>query len=109
MLGGETVQLCRWSGKTKNAHGQLVDAWDEAVDVEDVGVDAPVVSEPRDGNAHDVRYDYALYLPAGTTVGDRDRVIVRGITCTVERPGGPMQNMFTGALFRTEVTVRRVT
>lgn len=112
MLGithGETVVLKRYAGSTRNAHGQKVASYAAPEAVHDVGVDAPVVSEPRDGTTQNVRFDYLLFFPPGTTVGSRDIVVVRGHECAVEQAGEPLANFFTGDVFHTEVTVRRVT
>lgn len=108
MLGGETVIHEPWLRDGKNAHGQKIPVYDDPVRVDDTGVDVPDVSEPRDGTTRNVRYDYRLYLPPGTTIRDKDRITVRGHVCEVEEAGEPLPQMFTGSLFRTEVTVRRV-
>ena len=108
MLGGETVFHEPWIRDEKNAHGQKLPVYAAPVRVDDTGVDVPDVSEPRDGTTRNVRYDYRLFLPPGTTIRDKDRVTVRGHVCEVEEAGEPLPNMFTGMVFRTEVTVRRV-
>lgn len=111
MLGiiGETVTVQRFAGATRNAHGQSVASYAPAETVSGVGVDIPDVSEPRDGTTANVRFDYRLFFPPGMTISSRDRVTVRGHECEVEQAGEPLPNFFTGSMFRTEVTVRRVT
>ncbi|WP_058234121.1 hypothetical protein [Devriesea agamarum] len=104
----ETVTIIRHAGTTKNARGQLIDTWGPQVAVTGVGVDIPDTSEPRDGITLNVRYDYRLYFPPGTTISARDKLIVRGHECAVEEPGEPLVNMFTVRPFRTEVLARRV-
>lgn len=105
---GETVQLRRAGKATTNAHGQVISgAHGAAVNVPGVIVDQPVVSEPRDGIQNVSRADYQLFFPEGFTVGKDDVVIVRGHVCQVEEFGEPLMNAFTGAVFRTEVMVRR--
>lgn len=108
MLGGETVLHHVWTGEKRNAHNQKTDTWADPVPIDDTGVDIPDVSEPRAGTTQNVRYDYRLFLPPGTTVRGRDKITVRGRECAVEEAGEPLPNIFTGMLFRTEVTVRRV-
>lgn len=109
MLGGETVILEPWVRDEKNAHGQKVPVYASPVSIPDTGVDVPDSSEPRDGITENARWDYRLYLPAGTTVAAKDRLTVRGHSCAVEEPGEPIIHMFTAAAFRTEVLARRVT
>ncbi|MGQ4531851.1 hypothetical protein ACUIAC_01030 [Dermabacteraceae bacterium P13138] len=109
LLGGETVSLERFESEATNEHGIKSPRWAAPVEIQGVGVDIPDVSEPRDGVTRNVRFDYRLYFPPGTTVGDRDRVTVRGHRCQVEQAGEPLPNMFTATVFRTEVLVRRVT
>lgn len=109
LAGGETVQIRRHIGWETNAHRQKVPVYAAPVDVPDTGVDAPVVSEPRDETARNVQWDYQLFFPAGWSVSDLDLVVVRGHECQVEQAGEPLTNMFTGSMFRTEVLVRRVT
>lgn len=108
MLGGETVFHEAWIRDDKNSHGQKRPVHAAPVRIDDTGVDIPDVSEPRDGTTRNVRYDYRLFLPPGTTIRDKDRVTVRGHVCEVEEAGEPLSNMFTATVFRTEVTVRRV-
>lgn len=108
MLGSETVIHEPWVRDEKNSHGQKLPVYGTPVTIADTGVDVPDVSEPRAGTTSNVRYDYRLFLPPGTTIRDKDRVTVRGHVCDVEEAGEPLPNMFTATVFRTEVTVRRV-
>lgn len=77
------------------------------VEVEDVGVDYPSSMEPREGTTQKTTVDLVLFLPPGFKCTPRDRFIVRGHTFEVEGLGEPLHGFLTGALFHTEVHLRR--
>lgn len=105
---GETVQHIRWTGQTTDAQGYRTSGYAPAVDVPNVGVDVVADStEPRDGTVQRADADLTLFLPPGTTVGSRDKFIVRGETYQAEGIGVPLNNFFTGSMFNTEVKVKR--
>lgn len=106
---GETVAHTAWVRDECNAHGQLRPVFADPVEIEGVGVDVPSVDEPRDGSSGRQVVDLVLFLPAGTTVDRRDTFTVRGVEYQVEGESPELPNFFTGAIFRTEVKVRRVT
>lgn len=108
MLGGEIVHVERWIRDDRNSLGQMKPLYGPPEPIPDTGVDVPDTSEPRDGATANESWDYRLFLPHGTTIAAKDKVTVRGHVCAVEQPGEPIVHMFTGAAFRTEVTVRRV-
>ena len=109
LSNGETVTHSKWLRDERNAHGQLRPVFADPVEVEGVGIDVPSADEPRDGTSGRHVVDLVLFLPAGSTVDRRDKFVVRGSDYQVEGEAPPIPNFFTGAIFRTEVKVRRVT
>lgn len=105
---GETVQLIRYEGAKRNAHGREIDSYADPVEVENVGVDVPKTGEPRDGTSQRATADIVLFFPHGWHLSEKDQVIVRGRKYEVEGEAPAITNFFTGDGFHTEVNVRRV-
>lgn len=104
---GETIQHHRWQGGGKDPDGYRLPQYAAPVDVQNVGVDQPTTTEPRDGTTERAQVDLVIFLPAGYTCDYRDRFTIRGKLYQAESVGEPLRNFFTGDLARTEVSVRR--
>lgn len=108
--GGETVEHLPYvAGGTDDWGDPVAESYGTPVVYGGVIVDAPKSDEPRDGSSERVVADLVLFMPPGFSCGARDRFRVRGDTFQVEGLGSPNPNAFTGAMFRTELAVRRVT
>lgn len=107
--GGETVEYLPYVPDGQDDYGDPAPGYGEPIPYGDVIVDAPKSNEPRDGSSERLVVDLILFMPPGFTCGSRDRFKVRGDEYQVEGLGTPNANVFTGAVFRTEVAVRRVT
>lgn len=97
-IGVRTFQ----SGAT-DAHGNPVESWAAPVSVAVHGI-SPGSDEPRSTNRDLSLIEWTVYAPAGTTVGPRDLVIVRGREFTVEGEVkdytlGPWANPVAGVVF----------
>lgn len=106
---GETVQHVRWSHDERNAHNQLKPVFHDPVEVTNVGVDVPSPTEPLNGLSERQIVDVVVFLPAGSTVGHRDKFIVRGEEYEVVGDAPAITNFFTGTPFLTETKLKRVT
>lgn len=104
---GEPVEHLRYRPQGVSADGFKIPASFDAVTLKNVGVDIAVTSEPSDGTVQRADVDLVLFLPAGTRCDSKDRFKVRGKEYTVVGVGEPLPNFFTGAVFRTEVKVKR--
>ena len=105
---GETVILHRFVRDDFNAHGLAVPVF---ADEDLLGVAfAPMGGQaPDDGVAERVRWDAAIYVPAGAGISERDEVTVRGRRFRVVVPSGDWVNPFTGWAPGAEVKLRAVT
>lgn len=105
---GETVTQHAYTGSTKNAHNRETPVYQD-VPVENVGVDVPDASEPRDPSTNRQVVALVIFVPANITVSGRDQFTVRGNRYGVEGDPGGVRNFFTGTTFPTEVKLRKVT
>lgn len=106
---GEAVEHFPWVEENTDEDGHRVSGWADPVTIDGVGVDIITGKEPRNPEgAETATADLRIYLPPGFTCGHRDRFAIRGKTYEVEGIGEPLPNFFTGVVFRTEVTLRRV-
>lgn len=64
-----------WSAGGRDAHGNPTDSWADPVPVPVHAVAPRQQTEPADGNRNLVIEGLTLYAPAGTTVGEHDRVV----------------------------------
>lgn len=70
-------------------------------------LDIPTVSEPSRGAAEVDVAEATLYLQPGTTVDAKDLFLIDGTRFEVVGIAPVNRNVFTGAIFYTEVRVRR--
>lgn len=112
LVGAIPATHRRWTGATKNGHGQLTNGYqDEQVQV---GVDDLLSRElaagAEPGSVGRSATQGMLFLPPGTTVDQRDLFVIQGNTYKVVHTAPvPQQSMLTGLVFRTEVRVERTT
>lgn len=105
---GETVQHLAHQAAAEDPAGYHRRAgYADPVDIPGVGVDYPSSVEPRDGTTQRTTVDLVVYLPPGFVCDPRDRFVVRGKTYDVEGLGESLPQFFTGAVFCTEVHLRR--
>jgi hypothetical protein len=70
-------------------------------------LDIPTVSEPSHGAAEVDVAEATLYLQPGTAVDAKDLFLIDGTRFEVVGIAPVNRNVFTGAIFYTEVRVRR--
>ena len=108
-IGAIEITWKRWAGSTKNSHGQVTNTYTE--ETVRAGVDDLVSREntATTGSEAQAIVQGVLFLPPGSRVDQRDRFEFDGKTyAVVHTPPIPLQSMFTGMQFRTEVQVKRV-
>jgi hypothetical protein len=108
-LGLIEITWRRWAGSTKNAHRQVQNTYQDQTIM--AGVDDLVSREntATTGSEAQAIVQGVLFLPPGTEVDQRDQFVIgTKVYAVVHTPPVPMQSMFTGLQFRTEVQVKRV-
>lgn len=106
---GETVAHLKYREGGVDEDGFKVPGGYTSTTIYGVGVDVPPpdMSEVRDGTVQRANVDLVLFLPPGFQCDSKDRFKVRGEEYEAVSVGEKQPNFFTGAMFRTEVAVKR--
>ena len=104
---GESVEHLVYSQGPPNSHGKPSAVYTSTV-IPGVGVDVPDVAETGLGSSNEQTIDAVIFLPAGMTASKMDQFLVRGKKYQVNGDAMAIKNFFTGAMFPTEVKLRRV-
>lgn len=106
---GETVTVLT-AGTTTDRYGNEVPDWGNATStlVPGCGVAPRSSSELNDPSRAAVIVGLTVYLPPGSVVSARDRMVVRGGTYEVVGEPGDWRSPFTGEAFGLEVALQRV-
>lgn len=97
---GETVAVLTAGEVTDPYSGGTVESWADgdvaATPVDGCGVAGGGSLEPLQDARNAVVSDFDVIMPPGTVVTSANRVIVRGLTCTVEGRPFDWRSPFTG-------------
>ena len=95
---GETVVVLTATQVTDPYSGGTVESWDAPTEaaVEGVAVADGGSLEPVQDARNSVESDFDLLFPPDETVTAQQRVVVRGLTCTVQGRPFLWRNPFTG-------------
>lgn len=105
-FGESAVFEARVTG-VEDAHGNPVETWGSPVTVEGCAF-APAGSvESTEPGRNGVVTSPTLYAPAGTVVGRRDRVTVRGDLFLVDGDPADWRNPYTGSAPGIAVTLEK--
>lgn len=108
---GETVEHLKYVKAGVDENGFKVPGRYVSTMISGVGVDASAgtnaIAERKDGTVQRADVDLVLFLPPGFTCDSKDRFKVRGNEYEAVSVGEKQPNFFTGAMFRTEVAVKR--
>lgn len=91
-----------------DAHGNAADGFGDPVVLDGFGFDPGSTSEPRLAGQERVVVEPTLYGPYTMPFTPQDRVVVRGVTYTVEGVVRQWRNFFSGREAGAVVTLRRV-
>lgn len=107
MLPGESVDVLTAGTTTDPYSGDPVESWDTStsVTVNDVLCEPRPSGEPLADARHQVVSGWTLYMPAGTVMDPRKRVVVRGGTFKVigEAADWRLGNWWPGLVVQTEL------
>lgn len=104
---GETVEHLSYQKSGVDENGFKTPAGYSPTSIPNVGVDIASTTEAVDGTVQRSDVDLILFLPPGFQCDSKDRFRVRGKEYEVVGVGEKLPNFFTGAVFRTEVKVKR--
>lgn len=75
----ETVTVKRHIVGAEDDYGNATDAWADPVELKIIAFDPGSSSDPRSPGMERVVVDPTLYVPFGSEIKDRDKIIVRGV------------------------------
>ncbi|MDN5725162.1 MAG: hypothetical protein L0G99_04410 [Propionibacteriales bacterium] len=78
-----TVHVSRYTGKQRDPLGNISEGWGDPEPLKVQGIAPGAMVEPGEANRDASRIAWTLYCPAGTEVGERDRIDIAGQTYEV--------------------------
>lgn len=106
---GESAELFKYLGAGEDAHGNLIDEWDEIpITLDGCAFDPGSSAEPRRPGQDRVIVEPNLFAPYGTPAEPKDRIKVRGEIYQVEGEARDWRSPFTGTAYGTAIALRRV-
>jgi len=98
-----------FGGGGEDAHGNVVESWDEPVLLGIYAFNPGTTSEPDQTSPDRVVTQPAIYLPEGSQVGSQDRVTVRGVAYEVDGVLRDFRNPHDSSMDGCQVNLRAVT
>lgn len=106
----ETVQLVKFAGSSEDAHGNAVAGWGAPTNLGIYAFNPSTSSEVLvDGHMHRVESSPTIYVPVGSGVAPRDRIVARGITYVVDGVEAAFRNPYDSSMDGDSIQLMVVT